>query len=220
MRQAMASLFKKISETFSVFQRKDYGIAGTAVRPKDSLIKGVQVLQPLLLTKGFQFRFGGAGHGSGGDYAWGEFVRDDRRLELHFRYNLGLVRYHIEDQSASHESYMRELGAWEQCQYPGFSDDPESAFHGLAHDLTLAEEFLSGSASVLRRASAKEALREADDMARFAGDKDKIDRLKKSFRQGHYDQVLLLARGIQYRDRLMESERRMIEIAQEKMGRR
>jgi hypothetical protein len=147
-------------------------------------------------------------------------VRGERRLELHFRNNLGL--YHIDDQSASHEFYMRELGVLAQCQYPGFSDDPESAFRGLAHDLTLAEEFLSGSAHVLRKASAREALstaaQEADAMASYAGDKDKIDRLKNSFREGNYDQVLWLARGIQYPDRLVESERRMIEIAQERTG--
>jgi hypothetical protein len=84
-------------------------------------------------------------------------VRGNRRLELHFRYSLGMVRFHIADQNASHEAYMRELGAWEGCRYPGFSDDPMDAFRNLAHDIAVAEDFLSGTGEVLRIASEKEA---------------------------------------------------------------
>ena len=108
------------------------------VDPKEALLDGAKILDPVLLPKGFQFQFRKEGKGSGGNFAWGEFVRKDRRLELHFRQSLGLVRYHVGDQSASHESYMQELGAWDQCRYPGFSEVPAAAFHDLAHDLGVA----------------------------------------------------------------------------------
>lgn len=106
-------------------------------------------------SHGFRFQFREEGRGAGGNFASGEFVCEDRRLELHFRGSLGLVRYHVGDQSASHESYMRELGVWDQRHYPGFSEDPAAAFHDLAHDLGLAHDFLSGPATVLRTAAAK-----------------------------------------------------------------
>ena len=189
-------------------------------RPKDVLLDGVRILERLLVPRGFQFRFGGEGNGSGGSFAWGEFVREDRRLELHFRQSLGLVRYHIGDQNVSHEFYMRELGAGDQCRYPGFSEDPRRAFDGLAHDLSLAEDFLIGSGASLRQAAEKEAVitaaRDADAAAGYVGDKDKLNRMRSCFRKGRYDEVVALARELKYPTRMSESERRIVEIAQEK----
>lgn len=141
----------------------------------------------------------------------------DRRLELHFRYSLGPVRYHVGQDNASHESYMRELNVWDQCQYPGFSNDAMDAFARLAHDVTFAEDFLDGSASVLRQAAAKEAAntaaQQADLMAGYVGDKRKLDQLRQSFREKQYSEVVRLAGELKYADRMSESQRRMVAIA-------
>lgn len=189
---------------------------------KDVLKKGVKLLKPLLRSKGFRLRFGREGKASGGSFASGEFVRKDRRLELHFRYSLGLVRYHVDQDSASHESYMRELGVLDQCQYPGFSDDPMDAFARLAHDLIFADDFLDGPATVLRRAAAKEAAKTAaeyaDTMALYVGDRRKLDQLRQCFREKKYSDVVRLAGQLKYPDRLSESERKMIEIARKRFG--
>jgi len=126
-------------------------------QPKSILIEGSKLIQRFLEPRGFQFQFREEGTGSGGAFAWGDFVRGDRKLELHFRYSLGMVRYQIDGQSAAHERYMRELGVWEQCRYPGFSQDPLAAFRDLAHDLEYADDFSSGSGEVLRRAAGREA---------------------------------------------------------------
>jgi hypothetical protein len=133
--------------------------------PSKAILGGARILEPMLLPNGFEFHFRGSGRSSGGEFARGEFVRDDRRLEFHFRYSLGLVRYHVGNKSASHESYMRGLGVWDRCKYPGFSDDPTDAFHDLVHDLRFAEDFLAGSAAVLLRAAATDA---ADETAQAA----------------------------------------------------
>lgn len=190
--------------------------------PRDFLIAGVQILEPLLLSKGFHFRFGAEGIGSGGKFAWGEFVREDRRLELHFRRTLGLVRYHAGEQSASHEWYMRELEVWDQCLYPGFSGDPSNGFEGLVHDLGFADDFLVGSATTLRRAAAKEATntaaREADVMAGYVGDKRKLDQLHSRFREKQYGEVVRLAGELKYPNRMSESERKMVQIARKRTG--
>lgn len=190
--------------------------------PKHLLTKGVQILEPLLRSSGFRFRFGRSGAGSGGRFASGEFVRKDRRLELHFRYSLGLVRYHVDQESASHESYMRELNVWDQCQYPGFSDNPMDAFAALAHDLSFADDFLDGSGAVLRQAAAKKAAntaaREADLKAGYAGDKRKINQLRQYFREKRYSEVVRLASELKYPDRMSGSERKMIEVAQRRLG--
>jgi hypothetical protein len=188
--------------------------------PKEALLDGAKILDAVLLPKGFRFQFRKEGKGSGGNFAWGEFVREDRRLELHFRQSLGLVRYHVGDQSAFHESYMRELGVWDQCRYPGFSEDPAAAFHDLAHDLGLADDFLSGWAAVLRTAAATEASDTAAqnkrDMAGYVGDVRQRQQLRQRFREGRYGQVVALAETLKYPDQMTESERRMVEIARKK----
>jgi len=189
--------------------------------PKEALLDGAKILDAVLLPKGFRFQFREEGKGSGGNFACGEFVREDRRLELHFRQSLGLVRYHVGDQSAFHESYMRELGGWDQCRYPGFSEDPAAAFHDLAHDLGLADDFLSGSAAVLRTAAATEASDTAAqnkrDMAGYVGDVRQRQQLRQRFREGRYGQVVALAETLKYPDQMTESERRMVEIARKRI---
>lgn len=193
-----------------------------ASSPKGTLLDGVQILKPLLRAKGFRFRFLGEGKGSGGPFASGEFVHGDRRLEFHFRYSLGLVRYHVGEQNASHESYMRELGVWEQCQYPAFSSDPMSGFEGLLHDLGFADDFLDGTAEKLRRAAAKQEVaqkdRAAGEMARAVGDTAKIEQMHRSFRQEDYREVLRLAGELKYPNRLSDSENKMVEIAKKRSG--
>ena len=189
--------------------------------PKEALLDGAKILDAVLLPKGFRFQFRKEGKGSGGNFAWGEFVREDRRLELHFRQSLGLVRYHVGDQSAFHESYMRELGGWDQCRYPGFSEDPAAAFHDLAHDLGLADDFLSGSAAVLRTAAATEASDTAEQnkraIAGSVGDVRQRQQLRQRFREGRYGQVVALAETLKYPDQMTESERRMVEIARKRI---
>jgi hypothetical protein len=189
-------------------------------RPKDFLVDGVKKLEPVLKRNKFRFRFRGEGKGSGGNFAWAEFVRGDRRLELHFRQSLGLVRYHIGDQSAYHESYMRELGVWDQCQYPGFSDEPLKAFDALAHDLSLADDFLSGAAGILRKAAAREAANAICQheiaVARYVGDTDKLDQLRGHFHGKRYAEVIRLAEELKHPDQIALPERRMIEIARKR----
>jgi hypothetical protein len=186
-------------------------------QPKKALIQGADILAPVLVPNGFHFVFRGKGRSSGGEFAWGEFVRAERKLELHFRNSLGLVRYHTGHQSASHEAYMREVGVFEHCQYPGFPDEAITSFRALAHDLSFAEDFLSGSAAVLQRAAAKEASaeakREIELMSRYVGDSRKLEQLEAQFKQGNYGNVLVLASDLKYPDQMSKSERRMVEIA-------
>ena len=158
------------------------------ILPRKLLLEGIRVLDPFFAPRGFHFQFRGEGKGSGGEYAWGEYTRHDRRLELHFRFTLGLVGYHISDLGASHETYMRQLGVWEQCRFPGFSNDPLLAFANLTQDLLYAEDFLSGSGDVLRMAAANEKAvakeRSADLMATAVGDTQKIEQLEGPVSRG------------------------------------
>jgi hypothetical protein len=126
------------------------------VNPAEALREGAAILDEVLVPLGFQFIFGGDGKSSGGPYSQGNFVRGNRRLEVHFRLSLGLVRYHIGAVNASHDAYMSELGVRGKCNYPGYSDDFRDAFRDLAHDLAFAEDFLSGEGTALSRAAATE----------------------------------------------------------------
>jgi hypothetical protein len=193
-----------------------------AIQPKEALLEGARILDRVLVPKGFVFRLKGEGKGSGGNAAWGEFVREDRLLELHFRWSLGLVRYHVGNKSASHEFYMRELGVFNQCRYPGFSENPLQAFRELAHDVSLAQDFLGGTAAKLRQAAAKEAAHAKRQnealLPRYAGDTRKLNEMRTNFREKRYRRVVKLARGLKYPRRMTESERKMLEIAHKRSG--
>jgi len=110
------------------------------------LRKGRQLLDPIMEKHGFHWEPGKAVKGSGGYADSGQYVKGNRRLELHFRYSLGLVSYHIGNNSLSHESYMQYSVGKGKAQYPGFSSDPLDSFRHLAHDLQkYGDDFLSGS---------------------------------------------------------------------------
>jgi len=114
--------------------------------PTETLRTGREILDPVMLAHGFVFGAEEAGRGSGGPFASGAYINGDRRLEIHYRWSLGLVTYHFGKISVDHESYMRViLGPEGGNKYPGFSDDPLSGFHGLAYDLrNFATAFLTG----------------------------------------------------------------------------
>jgi hypothetical protein len=125
--------------------------------PSEILRGGCAVLDPLLRKYGFSYADGDAGSGSGGPYATGAYTNGDRRLELSFRYSLGLVTYHFRGVSIDHETYMRFApGAGNRHRYPGFSDDSLTSFQDLACDLeNFAISFLHGDfAEFLRCANA------------------------------------------------------------------
>ncbi len=133
--------------------------------PQDSLTKGRASLDPLLKAAGFTWVDGAVGHGSGGTFASGKYVRGDRELELHFRYSLGLVCYRIGSESVSHEDYIRSLGHSRDAAYPGFAADPLDAFSGLASDIRRwCSDFLNGDGASIGRAR-----RAAAERSRLSG---------------------------------------------------
>jgi hypothetical protein len=139
-------------------------------QPSEILREGRAALDPVLEAHGFSFKEGPAGSSSGGPFASGTFVKGDRSLEIHFRFSLGLVTYHFGRSSVDHESYMRAvLGKAGGNRYPGFSDDPLSAFKNLAYDLeNFATAFLNGDFKEFARcASAAEEWKKIPGFARL-----------------------------------------------------
>ena len=114
--------------------------------PTEILREGCSIFDPVMNEHGFSFQEGPAGRSSGGPSASGVYVNADRRLEIHFRYSLGLVTYQYKERSIDHESYMHALLGYNGGnRYPGFSDDTLAAFHGLAYDMQhFATAFLTG----------------------------------------------------------------------------
>lgn len=130
----------------------------------ESLRAGSDILDGLMLAHGFFFVPTSAGVSSGGSFAAGEFRRGDRRLELHFRYSLGLVTYRAGLLGLSHEDYMWSVvGRRWATRYPGFSTEPLDGFRHLLGDLQqYGSDFLIGS--------------DAD----FAGHVERAEALRKS----------------------------------------
>jgi hypothetical protein len=118
-----------------------------------ALREGAALLDPFLQAHGFLFSIRDTGSSSGGFYAAGEYRRDARRLELHFRHALGMVSYHFGERSVSHQDYMRSvLGKPHASHYPGFSKDPIDAFRDLLLDLQQhGMEFLEASDEPLEK---------------------------------------------------------------------
>jgi len=118
--------------------------------------EGRRLIDPIMNANGFHWETGHSGKASGGLFASGQYVKDDRRLELHFRRSLGLVTYHIGRVSLSHDAYMRHVARYARARYPGFSSDPLDGFIHLAHDLrNFGADFLSGSGQALQEAKQK-----------------------------------------------------------------
>jgi hypothetical protein len=115
-----------------------------------TLNAGARIVGAVIEPHGFLWVPGNSGVGHPGDFAGGSFVRDNRRLELHFRWSLGLVRYHVGAIVISHEQLIRYSGHAMEAQYPGFSSDPLDAFRHLAHDLqNYATNFIEGDGSTI-----------------------------------------------------------------------
>ena len=118
-----------------------------AKAPEELLDAGRIILDPILTKHGFRWAAERTGHGSGGNFASGAYVRGTRRLELHFRFSLGLVSYSLGDRQVSHVDYMLvAVNPDGRRAYPGFSLDPLDGFRHLAEDLAEhASVFLSGT---------------------------------------------------------------------------
>jgi hypothetical protein len=108
---------------------------------------GTAILEEVLAPHGFSLGPIRSGASSGGSFAWCEFSRGSRRLQLHFRYSLGLVEYQLGEVSISHEDYMWSIrGERRATSYPGFSEEPIDEFRHLAADLArYGKDFLYGN---------------------------------------------------------------------------
>jgi hypothetical protein len=116
------------------------------VTPEAILHRGCELLDAPLLAHGFHLAPIFAGTGSGGRFAACKYIRGDRCLEMHYRYSLGLVTYHVGQTSLDHEGYMRVLDVRDKCAYPDFPKEPLDSFRGLVRDLeSYCSVFLSGT---------------------------------------------------------------------------
>ena len=124
-------------------------------RSGELLERGAAELAEVLGPAGFEFIQTEDGVGTDSPFAHGEFFRGDRRLELHVRSSLNLVRYHFGDESLSHEDLVRGVraleGIAEEAQYPGFSSEPMTGFLRLRNDIDrFGAIFLRGGAKAFR----------------------------------------------------------------------
>jgi len=194
-----------------------------ADRPLEILREGCEILDPVMNSHGFRFAPRNSGRGSSGYYANGDYVRGDRRLELHFMYSLGLVTYHIGAASVSHDAYLRALTKDEGGnQYPGFSDDPLNGFRHLAHDLQkFCSDFLSGDGGVLLAAAqdqnARDEIASKLHRARAVGDLREREKARKLFREKKYREVLGKLENLKYPELMTDSEKKILEIAKRKV---
>lgn len=119
------------------------------------LDRGAAELTEILGPAGFAFTAVDEEDDGHGPSARGEFQRGERRLELHVRRSLALVRYHFGEESLSHEDLVRGVRALDrisaEAEYPGFSDDPAAGFRHLRADLDrFGDIFLTGGAKAFR----------------------------------------------------------------------
>lgn len=184
---------------------------------------GCKMLDPILLPRGFVQKQISTGKGSGGCFSRCEYVRDERKIELHFRHSLGLVTYHVGSASASHEAYMHVVVEDGKNRYPGFSDDPLDGFRHLAHDLELfARDFLDGEADQLKEAAFEEEQQRSRDqkemMALSVGDARRRKTARERFRLKDYAGVVEQFEQLQYPELMSDSEQIMLRIASIKVN--
>ena len=116
---------------------------------------------------------------------------------------------------------MRELGALSKCMYPGFGDNVLASFEALEHDLQMAEDFLAGSAAVLRKAAEVEAAQtEALSKKLMYGDArehETLEKIRQCFQDRDYIRVGTLANELNYPERAPVAYQRMIEVARRRI---
>jgi hypothetical protein len=188
--------------------------------PRQQLVQGIELLCGPLAPHGFTFALRGEGRGSGGPFAWGEFVRADRRLVLHYRNSLGEVTYHAGSVVVGHVSYMRSLGVLENCRYPGFSREPLQVFRDLAHDLRFADDFLHGDASILVTASTQEKVKSDSEservMADYSGQTKVLAKMREDFIAGKYRAVVAAYEELPLPHLLTDAQIKLVQLARAK----
>jgi hypothetical protein len=123
--------------------------------PRELFDRGVAELTEVLGPAGFTFAAVEEDDGRGGLFVIGEFRKGERRLELHFRRTLSLVRYHFGEEELSHEELVRGVRGTDRIAaeglYPGFSDDGAGGFRNVRVDLErFGAIFLTGGAKAFR----------------------------------------------------------------------
>ena len=190
--------------------------------PRTELEAGVTILDPALTPHGFVFRFQDAGRGSGGNFAWGKYIRDDRSLHLHQRWGLGIIEYHIADLWIDHDGYLRYLGVENQSDVLWMPlESGLDRYHALRSDLErFCADFLAGPAVDWTVAATAEGQRRAERnrerYAGYVGDDRKRQQARELFREKRYADAVALLDSLQYPDLLNQSEERMLQIARKR----
>lgn len=192
--------------------------------PKAELEKGSMILEPALAPYGFTFAFQGAGHGSGGNFAWGNYERDDRSLHLHHRWGLGIIEYHIGDLWIDHSAYLKFLGLERQSEVLSLPfESGVERYRALRLDLErFCGDFVFGPAIKWVAAANAEVqrrnARSEQEQARCAGDNQKREQARELFREKRYPEAVGLLESLRYPNLLTHSEEVMLQIARDRMG--
>ncbi len=190
--------------------------------PRSQLESGVAILDPALLPHGFVFHFQDAGRGSGGNFAWGKYVRGDRSLDLHHRWGLGIIQYNIADLSMDHAAYLKSLGVDDQSDLPSIPlESGLDRYHALRSDLdNFCSDFVTGPATEWAAAARVDGERRSEQNkrlnAKHVGDDRKRQQARELFQNRQYDGVVSVLDGLVHPDLLDQSERRMLEIARKR----
>lgn len=191
--------------------------------PENYLNDGASILSTYLRPLGFKFEFLGTGNGSGGEYAFGHFIKIGRffsktkRIELHFRGSLGFVTYFNGDLEISHTDYIDLVDKHGQNKYPNFSENPLDAFHCLLWDLqNLLNDFTENNAKVFRQKSSQikkqQQLLEQARTKDYSGDQNLIKQARIEFRKGNYKEVDKLKHQIKHPELLSDTEKKLFEL--------
>ena len=177
---------------------------------------------------GFKFELIATGKGSGGHFSYGHFIKEGasfgetKRIELHFRYSLGLVGYYIDDVGLSHQEYIDFVGKHGQSKYPNFSDNPQDAFNCLLWDLqNLLNDFTENDARIFKQKMAD--IRHQQGMSNeiynreCSGEPKLIESAKAAFKKGNYEDVDKIKQQLRYPELLSPSEKKLFELNDQKM---
>lgn len=189
--------------------------------PLDHMREGLLVLRAQMEPLGFVARIVGSGPSCGGPWAEGELANGSRRIELHFRHGVGLVRYHAGKLNASHTAYLAALSQTERARFPGFPETPLAAFENLAHDFGLIQDdFLSPAQPGLHRAAAAEEAEQDQQrraqMVSSVGDFRVRAAAREAFRSRRYAECVRLLESAHYVSDFSPAEQRLLELARQR----
>jgi hypothetical protein len=188
------------------------------LEPLPDLIKGLEILEPVLRRYGFTFDKYENGKGSGGQFTIAIYINGHKKFVIGYRFSIGELGYQFDNFKVGHTFYLDHLGFADKKQFPDFqSDDKLLAFRHILHDFEfLVEDFFVGScdqlivAAKLQDKFVKKHNEKSQQEYNNQFDRMHIEQARQKFKEKNYKKCLEIYMTIEHKNLLSDFDKKTI----------